>query len=42
MLVLALFTFGLWCASMLPSVTFAYVDGFAGREISKEEGDKSL
>jgi len=27
---------------MLASVTFAYIDDSAGREISKEEGDKPL
>jgi len=36
------FLHGLWCASMLVSVTFAYVDGSAGKEISKEEGANSL
>jgi len=27
---------------MLPTVTFAYVDGSAAKEISKEEGANSL
>jgi len=36
------FQHGLWCASMLPSVKFAYVGGSARKRISKEEGAISL